>query len=121
MFLGWSPHYMNQIIDMKYLTGSTAETFGEDDGTATVFTNIRKGFAEEQPNIGKFLKTFIFPIEMMNEISQMLQDNKRLKHGEAGLLWLKEHPAIYQAWLNGITTVDGQAALPVFEAYLKRN
>ena len=121
VFLGWSPHYMNQIIDMKYLTGSTAETFGEDDGTATVFTNIRKGFAEEQPNIGKFLKTFIFPIEMMNEISQMLQDNKRLKHGEAGLLWLKEHPAISQAWLKGIKTVDGQAALPVFEAYLKRN
>ena len=119
VFLGWSPHYMNQIIDMKYLTGSTAETFGANDGTATVFTNLRKGFAEEQPNIGRFLKNFTFPIEMMNEISQMLQDNKRLKHGEAGLLWLKTHPEIYRGWLEGIKTVDGQAALPVFEAYLK--
>jgi glycine betaine/proline transport system substrate-binding protein len=119
VFLGWSPHYMNQIIDMKYLTGSTAETFGENNGTATVFTNIRKGFAEDQPNVGSFLKNFIFPIGMMNEISQMLKDNKRLKHGEAGLLWLKKHQEIYRGWLEGVTTVDGQAALPVFEAYLK--
>jgi glycine betaine/proline transport system substrate-binding protein len=29
VFLGWSPHYMNQIIDMNYFTGSTADTFGE--------------------------------------------------------------------------------------------
>jgi glycine betaine/proline transport system substrate-binding protein len=119
VFLGWSPHYMNQIIDMRYLTGSTAETFGENDDTATVFTNLRKGFAEEQPNVALFLKNFSFPISMMNEISQMLQDNKRLKHGEAGLLWLKKHPEIYRNWLAGITTVDGQAALPVFETYLK--
>jgi len=104
---------------MKYLTGSTAATFGENDGTATVFTNIRKGFAEEQPNIARFLKNFTFPIGMMNEISQMLQEDKHLKHGEAGLAWLKTHPEIYQAWLKGIKTVDGQDALPVFESYLK--
>ncbi|HEY5672900.1 MAG TPA: ABC transporter substrate-binding protein [Malonomonas sp.] len=119
VFLGWSPHYMNQIIDMKYLTGSTAATFGANDGTATVFTNLRKGFSEEQPNVALFLKNFTFPIAMMNEISQMLQDNKRMKHGDAGLLWLKKHPEIYRGWLEGIKTVDGQTALPVFEAYLQ--
>jgi len=120
VFLGWSPHYMNQIIDMKYLTGSTAETFGADNGTATVFTNLRKGFAEEQPNVALFLKNFTFPIAMMNEISQMLKDDKRLKHGQAGLSWLKKHPEIYRGWLQGVTTVSGQEALPVFEAYLKQ-
>jgi len=119
VFLGWSPHYMNQIIDMKYLTGSTAETFGDNDGTATVFTNLRKGFTEEQPNVATFLKNFTFPITMMNEISQMLQDNSRMKHAEAGLIWLKQHPKIYRGWLDGVTTVDGQPALPVFESYLQ--
>ncbi len=120
VFLGWSPHYMNQLIDMKYLTGSTADTFGANNGTATVYTNIRKGFAEEQPNVGKFLKNFTFPIAMMNEISQMMKDDTNLKHGEAGLIWLKTHPEIYRGWLEGVTTVDGQAALPIFEAYLKK-
>lgn len=119
VFLGWSPHYMNRIIDMKYLTGSTAETFGDNDGTATVYTNIRQGFAEEQPNVALFLKNFTFPISMMNEIAQMLQDNNNLKHGEAGLAWVKKHPEIYRGWLKGVKTVDGKPALPVFEASLQ--
>ncbi len=122
VFLGWSPHYMNEIIDMKYLTGSTAETFGENDGTATVYTNIRKDFDKEMPNVGHFLKNFIFPISMINEISLMLQENKDLTHGEAGMAYLKKHPEIYKDWLKGFTTEDGsKPALPVFEAYLQKN
>lgn len=121
VFLGWSPHYMNKIIDMKYLTGSTAETFGENDGTAIVHTNMRKGFAEEQPNVALFLKNLTFPISMMNEIAQTLEDNKNLKHAEAGMMWIKKHPEIYQGWLKGIKTVDGKPALPAFEETLKKS
>ncbi|HKJ64670.1 MAG TPA: ABC transporter substrate-binding protein [Desulfopila sp.] len=121
VFLGWSPHYMNEMIDMKYLTGSTAETFGENDGTATVYTNIHKGFDKEMPNVGNFLKNFIFPISMINEISLMLQENKDYTHAEAGLAYLKKHPEVYKGWLEGVTTADGsKPALPVFEAYLQK-
>jgi glycine betaine/proline transport system substrate-binding protein len=118
IFLGWSPHFMNEIIDMKYLTGSTGETFGENDGTATVYTNIRKGFDTERPNVARFLKNYIFPISMINEISLMLQNNKQLKHGDAGIAYLKDHPEVYRDWLNGVETADGKPALPVFEATL---
>ena len=122
VFLGWSPHYMNKMIDMKYLTGSTAETFGENDGTATVYTNIHKGFDKEMPNVAQFLKNFIFPISMINEISLMLQEDKDLTHGKAGLAYLKTHPEIYEGWLKGVTTADGdKPALPVFETYLQQN
>ena len=121
VFLGWSPHYMNKIIDMKYLTGSTAETFGENNGTATIYTNIRKGFAEEQPNVARLLKNLTFPIAMMNEISQTLEDNKNIKHAEAGMMWIKKHPDIYRGWLKGVTTVTGRPALPVFEESLKKS
>jgi len=120
VFLGWSPHYMNQVLDMKYLTGSTAETFGADDGTATVYTNIHQGFDEQMPNVAAFLKNYIFPISMINEISLMLQNDKQLTHAEAGMKYLKKHPELYKKWLEGITTEDGQPALPAFEAYLNR-
>ncbi|WP_028582821.1 ABC transporter substrate-binding protein [Desulfogranum japonicum] len=119
VFLGWSPHYMNELIDMKYLTGSTVETFGANDGTATVYTNIHKGFDKEMPNVAHFLKNYIFSISMINEISLMLQNNKQMKHAEAGMEYLKKHPEVYRGWLEGVTTVDGKPALPVFEAYLK--
>ena len=121
VFLGWSPHYMNNIIDMKYLTGSTAETFGGNNGMATVYTNIRKGFAEEQPNVARFLKNMTFPIAMMNDILQTLNDHKEIKHAEAGMLWIKKHPEVYKGWLEGVTTVNGKPALPVFEKILKKS
>ncbi len=118
VFLGWSPHYMNQIIDMEYLTGSTAATFGDNDGTATVYTNVRKGFVSDYPNVAVFLKNLIFPIDMMNEISQLLHDDKTLNHEKAGLKWIKQHPEVYRGWFEGVTTVDGKPSLPAFEDFL---
>ncbi len=121
VFLGWSPHYMNQLIDMTYLTGSTAETFGKNNGTATVYTNVRKGFAEGHPNVTRFLKNFVFPIDMMNEISQLLHDDHGLNHASAGLAWVKQHPDVYRGWLQGVTTSDGRPGLPALEKYLQEH
>lgn len=118
VFLGWAPHHMNETIDMGYLTGSTAETFGPDNGTATVYTNIRSGFDKEMPNVAKFLKNFTFPVSMMNQIMTTLHENDDLKPKEAGLQWVKDHPEIYKKWLEGVKTFDGKPALPAFEEYL---
>ena len=118
VFLGWSPHYMNEIIDMKYLTGSTSETFGENNGTATVYTNIRKGFDKDHPNLARFLLNYKFPIYMMNQIMAMLYENENLTTEQAGLTWIKKHPDIYKGWLEGIQTVDGKPGLDAFEKYL---
>ncbi|MFP4168736.1 MAG: ABC transporter substrate-binding protein [Desulfonatronovibrionaceae bacterium] len=118
VFLGWSPHYMNEVIDMKYLKGSTADTFGPNDGTATVYTNYRKGFDKEYPNVTAFLKNFKFPISMMNEIMTMLHKNDKMEPADAGMKWIKENPEVYQEWLEGIETVDGKPAIPAFEKAL---
>ncbi len=118
VFLGWTPHSMNERIDMTYLDGSTDETFGPDDGTATVWTNVRKGFEEEQPNVARLLRNMTFPVSVMNQIMTNLYNDKSLKPRSAGLQWVKENPDVYRNWLEGVTTVDGQAAVPAFEAYL---
>jgi len=119
VFLGWAPHHMNVTFNMKYLTGSDASTFGENNGTATVYTNIRKGFDKEKPNVAKFINNYTFPISMMNEIMTILNKNNEMKPDEAGLEWIKKHPEIYKVWLKDIKTVDGKEALPAFENYLK--
>ena len=121
VFLGWAPHSMNERIDMTYLTGSTNETFGPNDGTATVWTNIRKGFAEDQPNVAKLFKNMVFPVAMMNQIMTTLYKDKSLTHLEAGLQWVKAHPESYKGWLEGVTTADGKPGVPAFEAYLENN
>ncbi len=118
VFLGWAPHSMNERIDMTYLTGSTDETFGGNDGMATVWTNIRAGFDEENPNVALLLKNMNFPVSMMNQIMTTLYEDESLTPLEAGLAWIKENPESYQGWLEGVTTVDGEPGLAAFEAYM---
>ncbi|MFO7728708.1 MAG: ABC transporter substrate-binding protein [Desulfonatronovibrio sp.] len=115
VFLGWSPHWMNKAIDMEYLKGSDENTFGENNGTATVYINAREGFVEEQPNIGKFLENYLVPIDMVNEAMNMLHEDDSMEHLDAGLIWLRENPEVYRGWMEGVTTADGEPALPVIE------
>ena len=119
VFLGWSPHSMNERIDMTYLTGSDDTTFGPNDGTATIWTNLRKGFAAEQPNVAKLVTNMNFPIPMMNQIMTTLHEHKGLKPREAGRSWLKAHPDTAKRWLEGVTTADGKPGLPAVLAGLK--
>src|SRR5690606_41639277 len=67
VFLGWEPHPMNANIEMEYLAGGD-DVFGPDYGGATVHTNVRKGYVEECPNLGKFLTNLVFSLQMENEI-----------------------------------------------------
>ena len=118
VFLGWAPHSMNERIDMTYLTGSTDATFGGNDGTATVWTNIRKGLEKDNPNVARLFKNMTFPVSMMNQIMTSVHQNKGLGLSKAGLKWLKAHPAMYEKWLDGVTTVDGKPGAAAFKAYL---
>jgi glycine betaine/proline transport system substrate-binding protein len=118
VFLGWSPHWMNKIIDMSYLTGSDENTFGENDGTATVYINIRHGFDQEQPNVATFLNNYLVPIDMINEAMNMLHEDNSMAELDAGLIWLRKNPEVYRGWMEGVTTVDGKPALPVVEALI---
>jgi glycine betaine/proline transport system substrate-binding protein len=115
VFLGWSPHWMNNVIDMEYLKGSDERTFGENDGTATVYINIRSGFDQEQPNVARFLQNYLVPIDMVNEAMTMLHEDNTMEHLDAGLIWLRKNPEVYRGWMEGVTTVDGKPALPLIE------
>ncbi len=120
VFLGWAPHSMNERIDMSYLTGSTAETFGPDDGSATIWTNTRVGFEKDMPNIALFLRNLTFPVSMINQIMTELHHDKTLSPREAGLKWLSKNPERYKEWLKEVKTFDGKPALDVFEPALKK-
>ena len=104
IFLGWEPHTMNTVYDIKYLTGGD-DLFGPNYGGATVWTNTRKGYVAECPNVGQMMLNVSFTVEMENEI--MLEMDKGVAPKDAGIGWLKANPAILDKWLAGVTTFDG--------------
>jgi glycine betaine/proline transport system substrate-binding protein len=116
VFLGWEPHPMNANFDLTYLSGGD-EVFGPNYGGATVYTNVRAGFLAECPNVGQLLKNLKFTLEMENEImGGILNDGQEAEAAASG--WLKEHPEVLDAWLNGVTTVDGEPGLPAVKEHL---
>lgn len=116
VFLGWAPHPMNSMVEMTYLSGGD-DTFGPDFGGAQVDTNIRKGLAQECPNIGQFLTNLEFTLPMENEMmGKILNDGE--EPGKAAKDWLKANPDAAKPWLEGVTTFDGQDAQAALTAAL---
>ena len=105
VFLGWEPHPMNANFELTYLTGGD-DFFGPNLGGATVYTNVRAGYAGECPNAGKLISNMKFTLAMENAImGSILNDN--MEPEAAAVAWLKENPDAIGPWLEGVTTLDG--------------
>ena len=107
---------MNANYEMAYLAGGD-DWFGPDFGGATVHTNVRKGYAEECPNVGKLLKNLEFTLKMENEIMGAILDEGK-EPNAAATAWLKNNPKVLDAWLDGVTTVDGGDGLAAVKKHL---
>jgi glycine betaine/proline transport system substrate-binding protein len=116
VFLGWAPHPMNVNFKIQYLSGGD-DSFGPNFGGAVVYTNERAGFAADCPNAAKLVANMKFTVDIENVVM-----NKILTDGEDGpkaaTEWLKANPGSLDAWLEGVTTFDGQPGLPAVKKSL---
>ncbi|WP_378949354.1 choline ABC transporter substrate-binding protein [Mesorhizobium sp. ANAO-SY3R2] len=112
-FLGWTPHPVMGAMNITYLDGMGDSGFG----AATVSTNVRKGYVQECPNVGKFLGNLKFNLAMEGEMMDAI-----LKGGNANDVakaWLKANPDAATPWLAGVTTFDGGDAAAAVKAALQ--
>jgi glycine betaine/proline transport system substrate-binding protein len=114
VFLGWEPHPMNTRFKMKYMEGGD-DVFGPNYGGATIYTNVRKGYAQECSNVGQLLKNLTFTLDMENKLMDAVLNGGK-KPEDAAKAWLKDHPELLDAWLAGVTTRDGKPAIAVAKA-----
>lgn len=103
VFLGWKPHWMNIKYDLHYLD-DPQQIWG---GGSSVYTAINPAFAEQNPNVTRFLKQMV--------VSSKIQSGwvyaYGYKHQSADAVataWIKQNKAIVAQWLDGVTTADGQ-------------
>jgi glycine betaine/proline transport system substrate-binding protein len=116
VFLAWAPHPMNTSFDIQYLTGGDKQ-FGPDFGAATVSTQVRKGYLQECPNVGKLLQQLEFDIDFENKgMGHLINDGKSQE--DAAKAMIAAEPQRLDKWLEGVNTVDGAPALPAVKAAL---
>lgn len=109
VFFGWRPHPMNVNIDMEYLTDGD-DVFGPNDGAAMVLTNTRPGYSAECPNVGKFLANLAFTVEAEDLMMSYILD-QGMSADAAAEKWVKDNPGVLDAWLDGVTTREGEPGL----------
>lgn len=117
VFLGWAPHPMNANFELAYLEGGD-DFFGPNYGGANVHTNVRKNYTNECKNVGQLLTNLTFTLPMENEVMAMILDQNK-KPEVAAKEWIKKNPAVLDAWLEGVKTLDGKPALAAASAQLK--
>jgi len=116
VFLGWEPHPMNANFALTYLEGGD-DFFGPNLGGATVQTNVRAGYVDECPNVGKLLANLEFSLAMENEIMGAILDDGEEPEA-AARAWLAGSPDVLDGWLDGVTTLGGEPALDAVKAAL---
>jgi len=82
--------------------------FGPNDGAATVSTVTAPDYAERCPNANRLLISLRFTSAQEAELMQPIMDRK--PPAQVARDWIKANPQVVEAWLDGVTTLDGKPA-----------
>ncbi|MCG7599259.1 ABC transporter substrate-binding protein [Halomonas sp. McH1-25] len=110
VWVGWTPHWMNLELPMRYLDDSK-DLFGENNGQSDVLTLMRSGYAEAHPNLKAFFEKFAFEAEEQSWMIQGFGQEER-PADEVAKEWIRSNPERVQAMLEGVTTQAGEPAWP---------
>lgn len=116
VWVGWTPHWMNLELDMRYLE-DPKDLFGQNNGESQVLTLMRTPYAETHANLVNFFEGLTFSAEeqswMINEFGQQERSSEAVAQE-----WLQRHPERIEAILEDVTTQGGEPAWPAVKAGL---
>lgn len=115
VWVGWTPHWMNLELPMRYLD-DPENLFGENNGESDVLTLLRSDYADANPNVVTFFEQFTFTAEEQSWMIQAFgQEEQDLT--DVAEQWITDHPERIEAMLVDVTTMDGDPAWPVIEEH----
>ncbi|MCI3243776.1 ABC transporter permease/substrate binding protein [Streptomyces spinosisporus] len=104
----WSPHWAYNDYKLKKLKDPKG-AWGKGDG---VHTLSRKGFAKDNPVIGKWLKNFTMTEKQLTSLEAEINKAGKGKQQDAVRAWLKDNPGI----VDKLAPVSGSAGSTPAEA-----
>ena len=117
VWVGWTPHWMNLELPMRYLE-DPENLFGENNGESDVRTLLRSDYADAHPALVTFFEQFSFTADEQSWMIQAFGQEER-DLAEVAQQWINDHPERVEAMLADVTTTEGDAAWPVIEARLQ--
>ena len=71
--VAWSPHWMNQRYDLRYLEDPN-DAFGELNDPARITTIVNKNLSENEPAAYAFMDALIFNEDQLNDLESTIEE-----------------------------------------------
>lgn len=112
VFVAWKPHWMNYILDIKYLDEPEGKIW--KNPVSHVDTLAKVGLKEENPDVYKFLEQFKASTEAGDKwIYEIGQKEKKSK--EVAEEWIANNLDKVKEWLDGVKAADGRDGIAVLK------
>jgi glycine betaine/proline transport system substrate-binding protein len=96
-FLAWSPHWMNQRFDIRYLE-DPKDAFGETNDPAECSTIVNEDLREEDPAAHAFMDALELTEDQINGLEQAINEEGDPLAGARR--WASENRGVVRPWLE---------------------
>jgi glycine betaine/proline transport system substrate-binding protein len=96
-FMAWSPHWMNQRYDFRYLE-DPRDAMGGTNDPAEVSTIVKEDLWEEDPVAYTFLNTLKLTEEQINELEDVINEVGDPLEGSRS--WVRDNRDVVQPWID---------------------
>src|SRR5918994_721324 len=95
--VAWSPHWMNQRFDLRYLE-DPVDAFGELNDPATITTIVNEDLPQDDPVAYAFMEALILDEEQIGDLESAIND--AVDPYEGAGRWAEENPEVWQPWVE---------------------
>jgi glycine betaine/proline transport system substrate-binding protein len=95
--VAWSPHWMNQRFDLRYLE-DPKDALGELNDPAKITTIVNKDLPQDDPVAYAFMDALILDAEQIGDLESAINEAGDPHEGARG--WAEENPEVWQPWVD---------------------
>jgi glycine betaine/proline transport system substrate-binding protein len=95
--VAWSPHWMNQRFDLRYLE-DPEDAFGELNDPASITTIVNKDLPEKDPVATAFMDALILDEEQIGDLESTI--NEAGDPNEGARRWAEDNTNVWQPWVE---------------------
>jgi glycine betaine/proline transport system substrate-binding protein len=95
--VAWSPHWMNQRFDLRYLE-DPEDAFGELNDPARITTIVNEDLPEDDPVAYAFMDALILDEEQIGDLESAI--NEAGDPQEGARRWAEDNPEVWEPWVE---------------------
>ena len=95
--VAWSPHWMNQRFDLRYLE-DPEDAFGELNDPARITTIVSEDLPQDDPVATAFMDALILDEDQLNDLESAI--NEAGNPQEGARRWAEDNPEVWESWVE---------------------